>query len=313
MTRIEPQDGAEPRRWVYIAGEPRSGTTLLGVLIAASIGAFNCGELRLLWIQLDAGGLCQCGSELGSCEVWSAVVADVRRTLGAHFDEAVGRNQSPRWSLDKFRFPRADPATEALRTATEQALERVTGEHVFVDASKFAGTLISALGRDRPLVVPHLVRDPRGVTFSWRRAKTLPATNGTLPPRPAWTKALLWSRNNQVIDRLLRDAAQADRPVASVRIRYEDLTADPAPLLEAIAQAAGVPLVSRPPAGGHGIAGNTVLYEPAPVTADDRWTREMRWRDKAVASALTAPLLRRYGYPLWPPAAAAVPSRDGSE
>ena len=43
-----------PKRpaWVYVAGLGRSGSTLLGTLVATRADAFYCGELYLLWERM---------------------------------------------------------------------------------------------------------------------------------------------------------------------------------------------------------------------------------------------------------------------
>jgi hypothetical protein len=289
-------------RWVFVAGEGRSGTTLLGVLVAQATGAFNCGELRQLWDRMATGGRCECGVELAQCEIWSAVAADVRRTLGAPARELIGRYTRPLRRHEKLRFTHPDAGSVVLRRTTEEAVERVTGASVLVDASKGPSDLAAAMQRPRPLLVLHLVRDPRGVTFSWRRSKPLPSDAGlTIAPAAAWKIAVLWSRNNQLIERLLRGARASGSEVLPMRLTYEQLASDPERMLAAITRAA---LYETMPAGGqpgHGIVGNAALYEARPVVVDDRWTHEMSWWDKATASVLTAPFLHHYGYPLWPP------------
>ena len=91
-------------------------------------------------------------------------------------------------------------------------------------------------------------------------------------------------------------------------MRYEDLVADPAPVLRRIAGFAGaapeVPLpftadglLSLAPT--HSVAGNPVRHRTGgvPVTADDEWRHAMPRRSRLLVTALTAPLLSRLGYP----------------
>jgi hypothetical protein len=290
----------ERTRWVFIAGEGRSGTTLLGALIARATGGFNCGELRQLWVRRANGGHCECGVELARCAVWSEVATEVHRELGGRFMAAMQRYERLGRAANKLRFPRPGDDYVMLRAATEAAVERVTGASLFVDASKGSLDLAAALERDRPILVTHLVRDPRGVSFSWRTPKSVPPPGAeTMARVPVWKTAVLWSRGNAVTERLLRRAARGPRPVEHVRVSYEELADDPDRTLAAIIDGASVDRVGDV-APGHGISGNTALYEPGPVAVDDRWTREMSRRDRLVASALTAPWLRQYGYAAWP-------------
>jgi hypothetical protein len=45
------QSSVARSRWVYVAGEGRSGRTLLGSLLVTALGAFDCGELHRLWVS----------------------------------------------------------------------------------------------------------------------------------------------------------------------------------------------------------------------------------------------------------------------
>ena len=50
----------------------------------------------------------------------------------------------------------------------------------------------------------------------------------------------------------------------------------------------------------HGLSGNPGRFRSGSLELrrDDGWIRDMPGKDKAVVTALTLPLLRRYGYPL---------------
>jgi hypothetical protein len=299
-----------PACWVYVAGVGRSGSTLLSVLLARATGAINCGELCLLWARLDEGARCECGAELRSCEVWSAVHAQVAAAMGPDFAE-VARGLTARPST-VAKLVRRSPGPEqvALRVATEQAVEQVTGAALVVDASKRGFVLRTALARPRPLVVVHLVRDPRGVAYSSKQAKALPAASGlTLPARAVWRSAALWSVTNARIESLA-PPGRAPARVTAVQVTYEDLAADPEAVVARVI--AAMPAEALAPAGpgpgqargfasaGHGIAGNAALYRSAPVAVDRRWVDGLRRRDRLVTNVLTARGRRRYGY-AWSP------------
>jgi hypothetical protein len=300
--------GDQPRSspvWVYVAGSGRSGSTVLGVLMTRATRAFNCGELRELWDSLEAGRRCQCGSVLADCDLWASVVDDVRRTLGVDFAAAMEARRARRhWSRTARRFAWLSPLDVALRNATEQAIERVTGASIIIDTSKLQQALATAARRQRRMVVIHLVRDPRGVAFSRRRPKAIPHLSVVLPPHPIWKSARRWDLDNGQTEYRLWQARR--KPwVVSTRLTYEQLADEPeraiAPIVKLIGGAESAPS----PLSGHAIAGNTALYEERSVQIDRRWHRDMTRRDRAITVALTAPLLYRYGYPLRRPAAGA--------
>lgn len=288
--------------WIYVAGAARSGSTLLGVLAGQMAQGFNCGELCELWRRLATGGACECGADLDRCDVWSAVVTEIERSLGPRFAPMVAahdRHHRYRTRLAR-EFPRVEHGDRILRWATERAVEKVTGAPVIIDTSKTRTGLLAAAGRRRPMIVIHLVRDPRGVVYSWLRPKALPGGSPVLRPRSAWQSARRWSLGNARLEYALAQVTRSEPTVSSLRVTYEALAADPDRALEPLVRAIDVTQGDQPVPTGHGIAGNTVLYERAPVTLDQRWQREMSRRDQLATVALTAPLLLRYGYPLVP-------------
>jgi hypothetical protein len=293
-----------PKRpgWVYVAGLDRSGSTLLGSLLTARAGAFYCGELYLLWRRILDGARCECGAELSSCEIWADVAVGVGRELGMRPADAAARLDRMRRPVPDVRRPRPTAADVALRRATERSIERVTGATVVVDSSKHPEVLATAVPRDRPLLVVHLVRDPRAVAYSSLRAKADPSSPGTvLPRRAAWRTAVLWNRTNLLTEAVVREARRRGDHTASMLVTYEALAAAPDTLIDELGRslAPGGPGPDR--GWHHAVAANPSLYDgPRPVVADRRWEQGLSRKDSAVASVLTAPLLGRYGYPLRP-------------
>ena len=119
---------------------------------------------------------------------------------------------------------------------------------------------------------------------------------------PVWKAALLWSVWNAATLRLWGRGAY-------LRVRYEDLVADPAGTTRRIALFAGAgPDVALPfDAGGslvlrptHSVAGNPARHRTGavPVAADDEWRAALPRRSRWLVTALTAPLLGRLGYRL---------------
>ncbi|HEX5365424.1 MAG TPA: sulfotransferase [Acidimicrobiales bacterium] len=299
-------------RWVVVAGFGRSGSTLLGMLLAEG-GGFHCGELHLLWEALVGGATCQCGAPVAACEVWAAVAAEARAELGLRSDgegAAIMEHRLRRRHLLAPRLPAPRPAELALRAATERATERVTGASLLVDTSKLSSVLWTAGHLDRPLTAVHLVRDPRAVAFSQSRPKPDPSrAGGALPRRPVVASAVDWWRGHLTTERVVRHLAGQGRLAGAWRVRYEDLVADPEAYVRRLVPPAArrwgaavtgpaAPAVTGPQ---HAVAGNPVRFGRAPVRPDDRWRTEMAAGPRALCTVLTAPMIRRYGYPLWAP------------
>jgi hypothetical protein len=181
---------------------------------------------------------------------------------------------------------------------------------VVVDSSKIPDVLATAVVRDRPLHVLHLVRDPRAVSYSSLQPKADLSNRGTmLKQRAAWKTAVFWNRNNVLTERVVRSARRRRAQTSSVLVTYEDLVAAPERVVSELV--GPLPHDGSCPRGGwhHAVAANPSLYEERrPIVADRRWESGLSQRDTAVTTALTAPLLNRYGYAVRPSRSRVEPS-----
>ncbi|MFV2107323.1 MULTISPECIES: sulfotransferase family protein [unclassified Micromonospora] len=327
-----------PVRVLYLAGSGRSGSTLITTVLGQLDGCFAAGELRYLWQRgMVDNRPCGCGAPFNACPVWQAVTAELAAAAGPAFaagSAAAGIARRLRTRLRMRDLPamlrragagrRAVPhhADDAAIAAVYPAVARQVsrsgdGPVVVVDSSKLPP--YGALLRDLPgidLRVLHLVRDPRGTAFSWRRRRGLDgAADRKLMSRPpVWKAALLWRVWNAATARFF-EAAGPDR---YLRIRYEDVVADPAGQLRRIALFAGLDPAGLPVdaegrvtlAPTHSVAGNPARHRTGavPVSDDAEWVWALPGRSFAVVTAVTLPLLRRFGYPVRRPAAPPAPA-----
>jgi hypothetical protein len=138
--------------------------------------------------------------------------------------------------------------------------------------------------------VVHLVRDSRAVAYSWTRQRVRPEIHWKVEymrRRSPFLTARRWVQYNALLEVLAR------RVPCSVRVRYEDLAADPEGTITSLAG----PM--RPTSGevAHMVSGNPMRFdEERPVRADTAWTTEMPAADRRLVTTVTAPLLARYGY-----------------
>jgi hypothetical protein len=300
-------------RVVYVTGWCRSGSTVIGNLLGEHPAVVHAGELSYLWVNgiLRAGTntRCGCGADLALCTVWGAVLGRLaggrdprelaREMIGWH--QAHLRTRHTRARLAEAVGRRARPAGVSAVLAgmarCYREIAAVTGAAVIVDSSKFPAEAAALCGvADVDARVLHLVRDPRASAYSWLRAKSyIPAM---APGRSSgyWTA---FNAASELIGRAL--------PGRYLRVRYEDFTVRPDEVMAAIMRWAG--LAGRAPVGrdgratlgvNHTVTGNPDRLRRGPVTieADGQWRRELPRRAAATATVLSAPLLRRYGYPL---------------
>lgn len=297
-------EGEAPRaRWVYIAGDVRSGSTLLADLLAQPLQAFNAGELGRLWDCLERGQLCTCGEPIDGCPIWMEVVQRVQEELGLRRYAEISALAHGRMNHPKMLRSRrlAPPSSEevTLREVTERAVEAATGAAVVVDATKMARTLWVTAHVDRPLTAVHLVRDPRAVAFACmsNSARDPSQRDRRLGKEPVPRSTIAWTVRNLACRRVLRSCPS----VETYQVRYEDLAAHPEAEIERIVgRSSGAlnPFASVSSGECHSLGGNPRRFAPAEVKLDERWRTGMATRWKALSTILTAPWLKTFGYRL---------------
>ena len=299
---------------VYIAGQGRSGSTLLDLLAGRLDGWFSMGEFRLFWHAVRDEYRCACGEPVLECPVWSDVLA--RSQTAAVTDVLADLKATVRFRrVPGLLAPALLGSHRAARDRSARALGDVyravaesTGASVLVDSSK--DPIYGLLLRGAPgikLHVVHLVRDPRAVAWSWQRKRVRPEVVEREAYQPVYSAlhtSLEWDLRNALVHVLGRGAA------GYARVTYEALVDDPAGALARIERAVtgtgdggadaaaalaaatgGVELVN------HTVAGNPMRFEGAfAVKPDEEWKHALGRRDRRLVAALTWPLLRWYGY-----------------
>jgi hypothetical protein len=294
---------------LYIGGIGRSGSTLLERLLAQDAGVCAVGELHSLWQRcLDGGALCGCGQRLDSCPLWRAVLArvDVRPDQVVEQQRRVDRTRFLPLLVAPWVWPPFARRLRSYATLLDQVYAELaahSGSAVIVDSSKQPANAVllrHVYGVD--LRVVHLVRDSRGVAYSWtKRVDAEPRPDAGPMTRYAPARiSLRWSMYNVLFAglRLLG--------VPVLRLHYEDLVADPQRALARVAAFGRVPSagafldassaqLDRP---GHTVAGNPVRFARGRVDLlpDDAWRTALPRHHRLTVSVLSWPMLVRYGY-----------------
>lgn len=304
-------------RVLYLGGLGRSGTTVLERVVGQLPDACSVGELVHLWRRgvLD-DERCGCGQAFSACPFWAEVGAVA---FGGWTPELALRMEQLQPRVDRTRFiprllvpsllGRARRAELAEYTGTflrlHRAIAEVSGAAVVIDSSKHS-SLAFVLRREPglDLRVVHVVRDSRGVAYSWTKEVRRPeAGEESLMTRYSPTRsAALWVGHNLFFGLLARLGTPTRR------LRYEDFVARPETVLRELAAFADVPLPASGPgfldgatvtlSPSHTVAGNPMRFRTGPLQLrrDDAWRTELPVRDRRLVSALTAPLLAGYGY-----------------
>ena len=298
---------------LYVIGKGRSGSTLVDRLLGELDGFFSAGELWRLWDWGIARGYrCGCGARVTECAVWGEVLREAwpdgrppsPADVTAWQRQVMSWRAAPRLLAGRADWPELTAYTDTL-ARVYRAIGRVTGARVVVDSSKWPadpGLLGRVPGIDASVL--HLVRDPRAVTHSWHRVRTYGDRAGdeAMPRFSAAYSAASWLARNGLAEVVRR---RHDRPWLT--LTYEELMANPRPGLDRIAALVdghpALPLQDERTAvlgGHHMIGGNPSRDEQGAVelVADERWRDEIGWVDRTTTTVMTAPLLRRYGYPM---------------
>lgn len=316
---LSPEPGTGTRlRVLYVGGMPRSGSTLTDLMLHQLPGHVGVGELFYLWRNcLAHDGLCACGRAFSACPFWKEVGeeafggwdrVDVDHVL--RLQAEVDRTSRIPWLLAPRRPAAFDDKVEEYADLLRRlyaAIVRVSGEQVVVDSSKRPSLAYVLAGMpDIDLRVVHVVRDPRGVAFSFAKHVALPAgaALGSEMPRSATRKV---GRRWVTVNAMVAGLAHAGVPVT--RVRYEDLVADPDRELRRVLRLTGhdapagtfthlasdgltIPRTHLVAAGRIRLADGTV-----PLRLDEQWRADMPAPSRRLVTAMTAPLRARYGYP----------------
>ena len=302
---------------LYLIAKGRSGSNILAHVLGQLDGYCNTGELHHLWTWgLQENARCGCGRTTRECELWGPVIAN---PLLADLDPA----EVERWQEEILgwrsvpRLLRLTPEEAKdwdvlrrycdVRSRLYRAIAEESGASVVVDASKWPwDPVVLGLVPDVRPVVVHLVRDPRAVAYSWRRRKSWGdhedgATD--MPRFGAGYSALSWLARNAATEWTHRNRPR----VPWMLVRYEDFAARPRDTVLAIGEHAGHaapgPFVDEHTFRAeptHGVGGNPSKFSlgDVAIAEDEEWRTAMPALDRWLTTAVSAPLLGRYGYAL---------------
>ncbi len=277
-------------------------------------GFFSAGEVWHVFGRGMANNeLCGCGSHFRDCEVWSRVLKLYEEEGQEHTPsqiDAIERDiirmrYLPVWmlSLKPKALSRRLELFCRYTARIYSAIHRVTGCSVIVDSSKNP-VYGYVLGRmpNIELYVVHLVRDSRGVAYSWSKLKRRPEIPWRVeymdrhkPPKSSlfWTAAQLGAEILKYKQRYLR-------------IRYEDFIREPLKTTSRVLDLLGeegaaldhIREDSITLEINHTISGNPMRMKKDAISLrlDSEWFSAMRRIDKFIVTLLTLPLLVKYDY-----------------
>lgn len=298
---------------LYVAGSGRSGSTVVAQVLAEVGGWITCGELRLGLRVLLRNGRCGCGVPVQRCAYWCEVTniafggfdtAILRR--GVELMKRVALNRQTMLHLlplGSRRFGREVREYASIMERLYQAMRTVTGCEVVVDTSKLPAYFL-ALGAAQTLDLRtvQVIRDSRAVAFSNQR-RVVDPTNADgprfMPQQSLALTSIAWNAKNAFIASVMPNRG------GRLILRYEDFVSQPFEQVERVLRFMGSGRSPPPISGGqldvgthHTTAGNPMRFHTGALRLrlDDEWHAKMTPRDRTVVTALTWPMLARYGY-----------------
>jgi hypothetical protein len=300
---------------LYVAGIPRSGSTVLGHALGGLPGTIFVGELALFWRRFSESELCSCGEPLPECHFWSAVVGKafgpITRQQAKELNRLERRVVRRQWWLALIpvsRSTRWSGGANAMldeRNRLNRSILELADATWIVDSGKGVvfGAIASRL-QDTEFSTVHLVRDPRGVAFSWLKHVKSDSEPRDMPRSSALMTSVRWIVSNGLINILLSSLSDTYH-----RLRYEDLVSHPDGAVRRIASASmGVPEPDHSSAtlrfaSEHHVVGSNPgvrrnLGRALRLKLDEEWRTELPPRQRWLVNAVCCSLMVGYKYSL---------------
>lgn len=294
---------------IIITGWDRSGSTILASALGSVDGVVTMGEVTNLWERgFGQDLLCSCSEPFSACSFWQPVA---REAFGGDIASVAKRAEFAMTRLGNTALAQRQlrgtsgvlddsaPYAELLAQVYRAGAE-VSGASVIVDSSKKPWHTAVAMGlHDFDVYVLHVLRDPRGVAYSFQKQVAYDGGDQDMARHSPTFSSLAWLYRNW-----LTESEWGDNP-HYLRIRYEDFVREPRQTLldvfAVIEEDLDPPLTAEDDLllkPSHNISGNPARFHSGTIELrlDDAWRTELPAGIRRYVSALTTVQRRKYGY-----------------
>ncbi|HPF12206.1 MAG TPA: sulfotransferase [Flavobacteriaceae bacterium] len=256
---------------VYIAGDGRSGSSLLSSLLNTAEDTFFVGESYRFWNRYYAEkpSLCGCGTHLPECPFWNQVHQGLQNRYPNYSGPKI-------WEQLQFllRYQNAKKLPQLLKEPHWESflncisyfyelLFSISKASVLIDSSKNMGwlLLLQQIQLPQDLQVIFLKRDLLAVANSWKKEVRLPEfEDGStfMPQKSNWEILKARFKINSLSKCVSKNSSVQ-------RVAYEEFIANPKETLQKLEALLGITLHDRAQPH-HAIGGNPMLFGLKPNT-----------------------------------------------
>lgn len=294
---------------VYIAGETRSGTTLIDRVLGTLPSTSSLCELSYAWQSgFIENNICSCGEKFSDCSFWSAVSGRLGNDKAifqraAELEQRVIRSRyflNFYFNLYSKQFASDLAEYRGLLGQLIHAIAAETGSTTLIDSSKYpSGPLVLAGIPEVEVSVVHVIRDLRGFVYSMQKGNTNPAYAGKMAVRSPLSSINGWIVRNLFIEMLKRKFPYQ-------QLIYDTCVEDPERCFARLCSS--LPVFSKNAPNFvegasidlpeiHTVSGNPHRFSNGMTTLrrDNEWQHKMSASHKRLATVLGYPLLKKYG------------------
>ena len=298
---------------LYIAGTGRNGSTLLERILNEIPGVLAVGELGRV-TRYNKNETCLCGEKLTVCPVWNVITNEIDSQVDEERFAQLDRKYSHQKIIDllkllikqkKQKLPNDFQQYLDNLELKYKAIHKYKSDQIITDSTIDAlyGYYLSLMPAI-DLYVLHLIRDPRGVSYSWQRLKFASSIS-----KKSWTPqisplktALSWVKRNVFIELMFAKTEKY------LQISYEDLVENPLEVVKRIANLLNLKSEQLDFIKGqkilvgesHLIGGNMDAFkkgrEEIILKSDEQWKHHMKWVDIILVTLITWPLMLKYSF-----------------
>lgn len=300
---------------IYVVGAGRSGSTVLDTVLGNHAQIVSVGELSngpRAWSNVDQS--CACGAIADDCDFWNhvrqeweALTPDLPK--GDDWIELQNSFERIRSLRDTMRQGREQSerfkqyATGIL--ALYKAILKVSGKAIVLDSSKNPARAIAlSYVAGLNLRVLHLVRDGRGVAWSFKKSFSKDPNKGIekdMSGKPLMRTIRYWLAVNIISE----FATSMEGVLASAFVNYEQFVLTPAMMFKKLGDSFDMNFDELVHAldtesdfhVGHTIAGNRLRMEgKIKLNPDFVWKEKLSGTEKMIFWLCAGLLAKRYGY-----------------